>query len=955
MAFRYQSNRLHPRIVTGLTMGLTISSVTLLMSDAAYAQRRPVTDNTLGRENSRIIPNVEINGVLSDVIVDGAQRGTTRFHSFEEFHVEQNRGIYFDAPGVENILSRVTGGNSSEIFGTLGVIGSNANLFLINPNGIIFGPDARLDVNGSFVATTANAIELGERGIFSASEPEDSSLLRVRPTAFLFNQIANQPLNSITVNGELTVPVNQSLLLVGGNPSPSAAATGRVLLNGGRLAASSGRVDVAAIAEPGEVRLGLQNGLLFLRFPNDLERSPISLINSSEIDVRGIPGGDISIYADTFDLLNTSFLQGGIDPNDGFVGERAGDIVVNASGRVSLNQASAIGNSVLGNPDDDERNSQGRAGNIRITANDLFLDGNTPAGLTRLASRLRPNASGRGGNIFVSVVGQVSLTNGAAITTTTAGDGNAGNIRITGDRIHFDGQTENLVSDPETGDTFRSGSSVFSAVRGEGQGNGGNVRLEARSVRFTNGGSANTSTLGEGTAGNVTVIADDILLQGVGTASQFRFSGIYSRAEAGARGDSDGGVIRIQTGSLSVLDGATVTAETFSQGNAGRLFVNANRFVRVQGVNADGSESQLNFNTSTAGDAGTLEINTPRLLVLDGANVSARTSGAGRGGILEVNAREFIVVDGTGSRLAFDTTDSGNAQGIILQTRDLRVQNQGIVTVSNGEEGTGNPGNLTVFAGTIVLRNEGFLITETGSGRGGNIELYVDDLTLLRDRSLISASAGGFADGGNVTIETPDGFVIAVLSENSDIVASADAGDGGAARARATGVFGFRQFRGRRTPESDFTASSVLGIDGVVEIDTEEREFEELEATPVTAEIAQGCAVRDSQTQSEFIITGRGGLPSRSEEAIAPDAVQVDLVTRDTEQVGFDGGDRNNSEDVAEQAHDRNLNLSLQSRSSIVEAQGWVMNANGEVSLTATAPIITSQNSWQDPTNCSAF
>lgn len=944
MAFKCQSSKLYPLISYGLTMGLAIGSAILLLPGGAYAQRRPVADNTLGRENSRIVPNVEINGVLSDLIVDGAQRGTTRFHSFEEFHVDRNRGVYFDAPGVENILSRVTGGNSSEIFGTLGVIGSNANLFLMNPNGIIFGPDARLDVNGSFVATTANAIELGERGTFSASEPEESSLLRVRPTAFLFNQIANQPLNSITVNGELTVPANQSLLLVGGNPSPSAAATGRILLNNGRLAALSGRVDVAAIAEPGRVGLGLQNGLLFLRFPGELERSPISLINRSEINVRGIPGGDISIYADTFDLLNTSFLQGGIDPNDGFVGERAGDIVVNASGRVSLNQASAIGNSVLGNPEEqgnpqEQRNSQGRAGNIRITANDLFLDGNTPEGLTRLASRLRPRASGRGGNIFVSVAGQVSLTNGAAITTTTAGEGNAGNIRITGDRIHFDGQTENLVSDPETGDTFRSGSSVFSAVRGEGRGNGGNVRLEARSVRFTNGGSANTSTLGEGTAGNVTVIADDIFLQGVGTISQFRFSGIYSRAEAGARGASDGGVIRIQTGSLSVLDGATVTAETFSQGNAGRLFVDASRFVRVQGVNADGSESQLNFNTSTAGDAGTLQINTPRLMVLDGANVSARTSGAGRGGILEVNASESIMVDGTGSRLAFDTTDSGNAQGIILQTRDLRVQNQGLVTVSNGEEGTGNPGNLTVFAGTLVLRNEGFLVTETGSGRGGNIELYVDDLTLLRDRSLISASASGFADGGNVTIETPNGFVIAVLSENSDIIASADAGNGGATRARATGVFGFRQFRGRRTSESDFTASSVLGIDGVVEIDTEEREFEELEATPVTAEIAQGCAVRDGQTQSEFIITGRRGLPSNANEIIGSDAVQVDLVTP------YSGAEDQIETGQIEEGR-------ALENASLVEAQGWTVGADGEIILTAIAPTVTPQNSWQNSVGC---
>lgn len=911
-------------------------------------------DRNLGTRVEALTPSI-------DQIQDGTRRGSNLFHSFSEFNIPNGRAVYFEnLNGVDRILARITGTDPSDIQGTLGVGApgnlGNADLYLINPNGIVFGQNAQLNVNGSFIATTANAIELGEDRRFSASEPETSSLLTVRPTAFLFSQIANQPLNSITVNGELAVPINQSLLLVGGNPSPSDTASGRVLLNDGTLQALGGRVDVAAVAEPGRVGLGIQNDRLFLRFPNALERSPISLVNGSEIDVREIPGGDIAIYAGNFDLLNTSFLQGGIDQGEGLVRAQAGDIIVNASGRVSLNQGSAIGNSILGR-------TQGRAGDIRVTANSLFLDGSLPTGgLTRIASRLRPGSEGRGGNIFIAVNDRVSLTNGAAITTTTAGIGNAGNIEIRGDRIDFDGQTENFVFDSETGERFRSESAAFSAVRREGQGNGGSIRLEARSVRLTNGGSVNTSTLGNGNAGNVTVEADDILLQGVGTASQFRFSGIYSRVEASSQEDSGGGDVRIQTGSLSVLDGATITAATLSrrdaarlrQGNAGRLFVEADRFIRVQGVNADGSRSQLNFNTSTAGNAGELEINTPQLIVLDGAEVSARTFGTGQAGTLEVNASESIVVDGNGSQLAFDTLGSGNARGIRLETGRLQVQNQGIVTVSNrGVRGTGNPGNLTVLAESIVLRNQGNLRTVTRSSRGGNIELLVNDLTLLRNNSLISASASGFADGGNITIETPNGFVIAVLSENSDIIAAAESGEGGAARARATGVFGFRQFRERQTPESDFTASSVLGIDGVVEIDTEEREFEEPEVTPVTAEIAQGCAVRDGQTQSEFIVTGRGGLPSSPEEAIAPDAVQVDLVTR-AEEVSADEGDRTSSRETVAEVRNSNSNLTAQPHPSVIEAQGWIMDANGEVVLTANVPNMTSHASWYNPVNCQA-
>jgi filamentous hemagglutinin family protein len=931
--------------------GWCISGAIASVHTPALAQLNLTPDTLPGRDLGtrieRLTPTV-------DQIRGGTRQGRNVFHSFEEFNIPENRFLYFEnLNGVRNILSRVTGSDPSNIEGALGVgepgNSGNANLYLINPNGIIFGPNARLDINGSFIATTANAIELDRGGLFSASQPETSSLLNVRPTAFLFNQIANQPSNSITVNGELAVPANQSILLVGGNPFPSETASGRVLFNNGRLEAPAGRVDIASVAEPGRVELGIQDNL-FLQFPDSLARSPVTLTNGSEIDVREAPGGDIAIYASDFNLLNTSFLQGGITQNAGVVRERAGNVVVNASGRVFLNQGSAIGNSIL-------QGSRGRAGNIIVTANDLHLDGSIPTGgLTRIASRLRPAsdvspaAEGRGGDIFISVSDRVLLTNGAAISTTTAGAGNAGNIRVRGDRIHFDGQTENSVFDPETFESFLSESAVFSAVRGRG--NGGQVQLEARSIRFTNGGGVNTSTLGEGDAGSVTVIADDIVLQGIGADSDFRFSGIYSRAETNAEGGGSGGVIRIQTGSLSILDGATITAATLSEGNAGKLFVTANRFIRVSGVNADGSQSQLNFNTSTAGDAGELEIRTPRLMVLDGANVSALTSGAGQGGILEVDASESIVVDGRGSRLSFDTVGSGDARGIRLETGNLRVQNQGIVTVSNGQNGTGNPGNLTVFARTITLQNQGSLRTETRLGSGGNIDLNVEELTLLRNRSLISASASGFANGGNITIEAPNGFVLAVLSEDSDIVASADTGNGGAARARAAGVFGFRQFRDQRTRESDFTASSVLGIDGTVNIDTEEREFEEPEVTPVTAEIAQGCTVRDSQTQSEFIVTGRGGLPSSSDEAIAPDAVQVDLVTR-TEESNSAEGDRSGNSEEGIQDQDRNQTM-LQTSAPVVEAQGWMLDADGEVVLTAMAPTVTPQNSWQSSASCQA-
>jgi filamentous hemagglutinin family protein len=148
-------------------------------------------DGTLGTEITR---DVIIRDILSDRIDGGTVRGANLFHSFEVFNVLAGRGVYFSNPdGIANILSRVTGNDPSEILGRLGVLGE-ANLFLINPNGILFGPNASLDIEGSFFATTADAIRLGNTGLFSATEPATSNLLAVNPSAFLFNAIAAQPI-----------------------------------------------------------------------------------------------------------------------------------------------------------------------------------------------------------------------------------------------------------------------------------------------------------------------------------------------------------------------------------------------------------------------------------------------------------------------------------------------------------------------------------------------------------------------------------------------------------------------------------------------------------------------------------------------------------------------------------------------------------------------------------------
>lgn len=265
--------------------------------NSALAQVMP--DNSLGIESSQVTspsPGAfQIDG--------GATRGANLFHSFAQFSVPTGGEAYFrNASSIQNIISRVTGGVESNIDGLLRANGT-ANLFLLNPNGIIFGKDASLNIGGSFVATTANAIQFSGLGIFSASNPKSPALLTVNPSALLFNQIAAAPIqnNSVSLAGldpsglnsfGLRVPDGQSLLLVGGDIS----------IDGGGLNAFGGRVELGGLAGAGTVGLNVDNSSLSLSFPDDVGRPDVSVTNVARLNVRAGNGGSIVINARNLDI-----------------------------------------------------------------------------------------------------------------------------------------------------------------------------------------------------------------------------------------------------------------------------------------------------------------------------------------------------------------------------------------------------------------------------------------------------------------------------------------------------------------------------------------------------------------------------------------------------------------------------------------------------------------------------
>ena len=308
-------------------LGIAIWGAIALGANCASAQITP--DATLPNNS-----NVTVNGKTFN-INGGTQAGKNLFHSFQQFSIPTGGTASFNnALDIQNIFGRVTGGSVSNIDGLIRANG-NANLFLINPTGIIFGRNASLNIGGSFVATTANGIQFGNQGFFSASAPNTPELLTVNPNALLFNQIlaASIQNNSVAPAGisptgrnasGLRVRDGQSLLLVGGD----------IQMDGGRLRAYGGRVELSGLAAPGSVGIGVDGNNLSLSFPAESTRASVSLTNGASVAVDAADGGSIAINARNLEVTSGSVLNAGIGEKLGSVDSVAGDITLNATGEI---------------------------------------------------------------------------------------------------------------------------------------------------------------------------------------------------------------------------------------------------------------------------------------------------------------------------------------------------------------------------------------------------------------------------------------------------------------------------------------------------------------------------------------------------------------------------------------------------------------------------------------------
>jgi large exoprotein involved in heme utilization and adhesion len=424
-----------------------------------------------------------------------------------------------------------------------------------------------------------------------------------------------------------------------------------------------------------------------------------------------------------------------------------------------------------------------------------------------------------------------------------------------------------------------------------------------------------------------------------------------------------GGNIQVQGRRVTLTNGSQL------QGTGADIVISASETVQVSGT-ALGTSSAIGSVAPLTGKEGIVTINTKKLILQDGGRVTSATGGfliedqltttTVPGGNLIINASESVELKGGKGRTGlFSSTSSfGSAGNITINTGKLIIRDGAIISAeSTGVDAldrpiaTGAAGNININVNSLSL-NQGTITAETvkSGEQGANITFKISDLFRLENESQISARANGSANGGNITIKN-NPFIVAFPEENNDITANAFEGSGGKIDITAQGIFGIEERRASEGNQTnDIDASSQFGLSGVVEINQPDvdpnRGLVELPETVVdpNALVAQNPCKQGSE--SEFVITGRGGLPPSLNEDLNSEATQVGLV----EPAPIES--RGAGEQESREAEDKAISLPLV-QTPIIPAQGWVFNDKGEIVLVAYDPTVTgSQRLKENPIGC---
>ncbi|MDM8560789.1 filamentous hemagglutinin N-terminal domain-containing protein [Candidatus Parabeggiatoa sp. HSG14] len=667
-------------------------------------------DGTLGPRIALEGPDYAIGAEL------GQQVGGNLFHSFDEFNLNMNESATFSGPdSINNIMSRVTGGNPSHIDGALRSTIPNADFYFINPAGLMFGPNATLDVPGAFHASTADTLHLQDGGQFNARNPSESSLTIAPVSAFGFLTESKAPLSINGTNAKVSTGNDFSLV------------AGDIQINQAKLTANAGRFNLASIAQAGNVTLQPDN----ITLPSKLGNITIhdSRIITS-FTRGGLTGGDIYIRADKFELNNSRLESNTLIGKGKKIDIQAKEVAISHGGQLTTTTWGS-----------------GKGGHIKIQAAhtiNLSGVGNQGQGSTIVANVGNPQisatktAKGNGGSIDIDT-DKLQLSDGALIGTTTYGYGNGGNLNIkVTDKINFSGEDHRGIT-----------SGILSATTGAG--NAGTVEIEAKQLHLAAGAKISTESIGTGQGGNIKIQAGDLVrLSGISKAGQGSF--IVANASGTIENAGDGGMIELNAKHLQLAEGAQIGTATFGAGQGGKINLNVTSDVFFEGIDKIGFHSGIftmsQSKTNSAGNAGSIILKAGNLYLANAAKINAGTAGFGKGGNVNIDAQNVNMIN-EGTISAFSDGQGNAGQMVLTIGNQLKMKNSTIEASAKSADG----GNIAINSPSYFYLIDSQITASVNEefGSGGN--LFLNPRFMVLDGSQIFAKAKKGL-GGNIDITT---------------------------------------------------------------------------------------------------------------------------------------------------------------------------------------------------------
>ncbi len=870
----------------------SITLISLVFGNAAKGQISP--DGTLPT-------NVDLSGNVFE-ITGGTTEGSNLFHSFGEFSVPNGFEAFFNNGAIDNIISRVTGGSVSSIDGLIRA--NDANLILINPAGISFGSGASLDIGGAFLGSSANSISFEDGTVFSA-DPNQTPLLTV--TAPIGVAFAPNPGEIQSQGANLTLDSGNTFALIGGD----------INLNNTKITAPSGNLEIVSVGGDESVSLSAISQGWELSFDGVNNFQDIQIVSGSELastlrsseelpngrsiftyspfggDIN-IRGRDITIAQGAEATLPTIFTRGD---------SAAGDITIEGQ-NVTITEGSLQFDSEFFNPvdtiDADSRSNQ-QSGTITIDGEQITIDDSV--GITsEIWNRNiqgEPDSNQRGAILIGT---NTTNTNGNRISI--SGNG----TQIITDTHGFHGNNEI----PGTANNIVIGNlNSREVIIQEG------TEIAAESHPHDPGSFGTRTDFDAGEAGSINI-----------SGQQVNITGEETSITATAFGTSSGGSISIEGANIAIEDGAVVVAETSgatTEAEGGSISIGTNdtnnevaiddalvsvRTGETIAKSHGGTGLDTQFGNAPAGNIFIGNANST-LDILNNSRISASTiqaegfdPGIGSAGTIRIDADEFNLIQD--AIVESETNTLGDAGDIFLRVGNLlNIENGSQINVTSNS--SGQAGNIDIITDSLLLNNEGIISSNTQTGEEGNI-IIKSRQAILQNNSEILTNSEQTGDGGNITFTSSDSIA---LIGNSDITANAgQEGEGGVITIGTEGVFQC----------GDCQIEAVGGVEGIVDINTPEAqntlEFLDIPQQVINPDevVASACDVDKGKQESQFTITGRGGLPPRPTSSLTTEAL-----------IGFDSKDEVDQNSVNSKAEE------LPSA-----ARGWYLNSQGNLVLTAT-------------------